>query len=39
MSIAQKTWIIVVLAAVALSVYYLRPILTPFLARDRKSVV
>ena len=32
MSVAQKTWIIVVLAAVAVLVYYLRPILTPFLA-------
>ncbi|HVC37033.1 MAG TPA: AI-2E family transporter [Gammaproteobacteria bacterium] len=32
MSVAQKTWIIVVLVAVAVLIYYLRPILTPFLA-------
>ncbi|HVC27938.1 MAG TPA: AI-2E family transporter [Gammaproteobacteria bacterium] len=32
MSVAQRIWIIAVLAATAAFIYYLRPILTPFLA-------
>lgn len=32
MSVAQRIWIIVMLAAAAAFIYYLRPILTPFLA-------
>jgi predicted PurR-regulated permease PerM len=32
MSVVQKTWIIVILAVAVVFIYYLRPILTPFLA-------